>query len=56
VSKIKQVIQLVDAGEKPILRFLKTSDTGGLEKGQYCRVVSHTEEEFDARHITQILT
>jgi hypothetical protein len=56
VSKIEDVIQLVDAGEKPILRFLKTSESGGLEKGQYGRVISHTTEEFDESHNTQIFT
>jgi hypothetical protein len=47
VNKIEQVVQLVDAGEKPILRFLKTSESGGLEKGQYGRVIGIDYDDAD---------
>lgn len=45
MSKLEQVIQLVESGQQPIIRFLKSSTSGGLEKGQYGRVIGVDDDD-----------
>lgn len=54
MSKIDDVIALVDAGQQPIIRFLKDSTSGGLDKGQYARVEKWEDDTLDANDITYI--
>ena len=59
MNKLEQIIQLVESGERPIIRFLESSGSGGLERGQYCCVIDHNleeDEQFNVIHIVHILT
>ena len=45
MSNLNHVIELVESGKPPIIRFVETSDSGGLEKGQYARVVKTDDDD-----------